>query len=251
MATSGKVYNINEMREALIAARKTKNEKVIDKALCAQLGIAEGYFDMHKALCRKLHAAVCDYLTVKHTPNAEEKDIKASEQKVWDIWKSALSSAEKKKNEKEIKCSPYDVEDLVTFVATFSDSRNDDKGRKVWSVNSSENVFRKKVETMLGIRIEGAAALTSAESEYLFTEKRLLKSIRSTEKAISDGKESIKTLTGLMNACTTDEAKKIYKADIEELKAQQKERKVKLEKSKQSLETLYADHADLHKKFSK
>lgn len=137
-----KVYNINAMRPVLLAAHEQGNSRMIDKKLCAEHGVSEGYFKVYKKGMETLFEAVSAYARAKNSPKAKPSEVLALREAIFPLWREMLSCGERTALSKELRVQEYDVDNLVGFCQKFMDDRNDvsrgeDKtfqSHKVWSV---------------------------------------------------------------------------------------------------------------------
>jgi AcrR family transcriptional regulator len=162
------VYNVNAMRPAFARARGEGNRRLISKEICAELGISEGFFTSYLKGMEQLFDAVVTYCRLKNSPTVAEDALKTAREAVFPLWKNLLSCAEKDKFARELRVREDDVANLVSFCQGFVRDANDpslgaDKtfqARMAWHTQNFA-AFRKKVETDLGIRIEGAEVMAT------------------------------------------------------------------------------------------
>lgn len=227
-----KTYNVNAMRPALKEAYENGNTKAISVKDCQALGITVGYFEIYKNNLENLFNALCEYSRIKHTPDAKAEDIANAYEQIFPLWKEAMSNAEKKKDSKDFSVDLRDVEDLLGFVQKFQNNSNEKNAVKVWSMETF-TLFRRKVETMLGIKIAKAEVMTDAMRDYLRKEKALINKINNCNSAIDKAKADNDVLNGYLAKVTEKSAKDIFNTQI-------KSNKAKISKNKETVKELQA-----------
>lgn len=232
-----KKFNINAMRPALLGAYQNGNKKAISLKDCEALGISQGYFEMYRKNLEDLYFALCVYSRIKHTPKANAKDIKDAYNAIFPLWREAMACAEKSKNAKDFAVDVIDIEDLLGFVQTFASTSNDDGAVKVWSMEYF-GLFRRKVETMLGIKIAKAEVMTDEMRDFLRKEKALLNKIKNCSGIIEQCNKDNETLEGYLKKVTEKSAKAIFSEQITLNNAKISETTEKLKGANESLEAL-------------
>lgn len=237
------VYNINEMRPALIKAFKDGNKRCINAKLCEELKITEGYFNVYLTNIENLYNAINNYVRVKHSPNTTAEAVKTAYEQIFPLWKNALECGEKEKNAKDFHVELLDVEDLVGFCQRFSYSSNAEGATKAWT-NETFSAFRRKVETMLGIKIAGVEVLSDAKREWLNKERGLMSSIRHIEGDIKNLENTNKYLTDRVKKKSSKAVEAFVKEDIDANNQKINALKIKLETKKSELEAHRLTSAD-------
>ena len=163
MAT--KIYNINEMRDAIVFSHNEGLKKAIDKNVCKALGIDMTYFTEWVNDVNKLKAAVDAYIKVKNDPRTptdkeRKKQATALRKEIFPLWKELLTNGEAEKDKKELHVDTADVESLIGYDEEFCYVT--DKGR--CHTLQTETLFRKKVEFLLGCKI--------AQNQFMDEDKR-------------------------------------------------------------------------------
>lgn len=85
-----KVYNINAMRPVLLAAHEQGNRRMIDKKLCSEHGVSEGYFQVYKKNMEALFEAVSAYARAKNSPKAKPSEVLALREAIFPLWRDIL-----------------------------------------------------------------------------------------------------------------------------------------------------------------
>lgn len=185
--------NFNALRSVIIEAHNGGNHKAISKDMVSGAGIDNEYFVMWCNDCNKLRLTVADYVLKKRAKkygyeiagkDVTDKDISKAREAIFPAWKEILQTGENSKDARELKVDVDDVEDLIGFVWDFMDS-----GRGTVEHIVTENIFRKKVESLLGCAIAKNAVLEDGDRDTLTA-------FRSAEKRIANAKE---TTTELKN----------------------------------------------------
>jgi arylsulfatase A-like enzyme len=163
-----KITNFNAMRPAIVAAHNGGNRKAINKDMIDGAGIDNAYFIMWQADVRKLQETVWDYVQKKKNSRFDatitDDDIFASRERIYPKWKEILQVGEENKDSKELHVSERDVEDLVGFCWDFMATTNGTVEHK-----TTEQIFRKKVESLLGCAIARNAILDDKDRDTLDT----------------------------------------------------------------------------------
>lgn len=232
-----KKFNINAMRPALLSAYENGNTKAITLKDCEALEISQGYFEMYKKNLEALYFALCSYSRIKHTPKANAEDIKKAYNEIFPLWREAMACAEKSKNAKDFAVDVIDIEDLLGFVQKFASTSNEEGAVKVWSMEYF-GLFRRKVETMLGIKIAKAEVMTDEMRDFLRKEKALLNKIKNCNAVIEQCNKDNETLEGYLKKVTEKTAKEIFSEQIALNNAKISENTEKLKGINDSLEAL-------------
>lgn len=171
MAQKQKITNFNEMREVIITAHKGGNRKAISKDMVAGANVDNKYFIAWQTDCNKLRMTVADYVLKKRAvkygyemngKKVTADDVFAARELIFPKWKEILQVGEIDKNDKELHVDVDDVEDLIGFVWDFMDS-----GKGTVETIVTEQIFRKKVEALLGCAIAKNAVLEDADRDTL------------------------------------------------------------------------------------
>lgn len=173
------IYNINEMRKVLVAARENGNKGTINKALCEEHGVAEVWFNMYVESIKKLYLATCEYITIKHSVAATEDEKKASREKLYPLWKNILSNGEKGKHTHELRCSETDIDSIVGYCEIFINDRNNIDNEEDFVsykeiAHQKESRFRKNIEILLGIRIAGIEVMSDTKRNFLLEQRKYM-----------------------------------------------------------------------------
>ncbi|MDD6728991.1 MAG: hypothetical protein PUE08_07220 [Eubacteriales bacterium] len=215
-----KSYLIDAMYRPLMAMRALGNPKAIDSRFACDNGCTEEHYRAYYQQVLYLYKAASMFSFANNMTQSQiceiggrdawEKMKKPLRNRVYKAWKMLLEYSEELDVSNKLHCNPDDVCSVVGWVEVFDKPKNRKgsiiseyyhlgvdfpKGmpRKVLTTQTFEN-FQKKVETLLGIRLEEAAMLTVDERNYLREEKRLINRINSNKKEINRLEEKIKNL---------------------------------------------------------
>lgn len=178
-----KITNFNALRPVIIEAHKSGNRKAINKDMISGAGIDNEYFLMWQSDCNKLRETVADYVMKKRAVkygyqiggvDITSDDVFAARERIFPKWKEILQTGEAKKDARELRVDVDDVEDLIGFVWDFMDS-----GKGTVEHIVTEQIFRKKVESLLGCAIAKNAVLDDNDRDKLTA-------FRSAEKRIQN-----------------------------------------------------------------
>lgn len=244
MAQKKTISNFNALRPVIVTAHKGGNRKAISKDMVSAAGISSDYLLLWQSDCNKLRRTVADYVLKKRAVkygyqiggvDITADDVAAAREAIFPKWKEILQVGEKSKEAKELRVDVDDVEDLIGFAWDFMDS-----GKGTVEHVVTEQIFRKKVESLLGCAIAKNEVLDDSDRDkltsYRSAEKRIQNAIDT--KAELDAQK--KSLDELLKSIPDKEEKfqKYLKGKIaeidEELKATA-ERKSEAEKDRRKL----------------
>lgn len=234
------VHNLNNMRPALVEARRLGNRTAISNKLCDGLKISTAYFSSWVEMVSKLQANLSSYIVAKHSSVstlADDKTLKALGNRVFESWKELLECSEPEKDSNVVRPRAQDIEDLVGYATKFRADSNAKGGVKMIALEA-ETRFRREVETLIGIRMADADVMTNAVRDWLDGEKKILKSIRIGQKAKEKRADDIESLMVMVSKSGDLTAKKVYEADIARIQGEITEIDALLER----LEVQLAEH---------
>lgn len=208
MATkTKKVYNLNEMRDVLLNAHKDGNSRLIGKKEATENGVTEGFYALYIGRSKALYDAICLYVRTKHANSKQISEyggadewkslLKEQREAIFPLWKAMLECGEKTKTAKSLHLVPEDIDSLVGFAEMFMATANTPLNAEKEEVYPKAiapvtfSKFRKKVETLLGIRIAEEAVMTDEKRDYLLAESRLIRKIKRATKNIKETTEQI------------------------------------------------------------
>ena len=164
--TKKKVTNFNAMRPAIITAHNNGNKKAISKDMVDGAGIDSNFFVLWQNDVNKLRDTVWDYVQKKKNARfdatIDDAAIYAARERIYPKWKNILSVGEEGVDTTELHVQESDVEDLIGFVWDFMATTRGTVETKV-----TEQIFRKKVESLLGCAIAKNAVLEDGDRDIL------------------------------------------------------------------------------------
>lgn len=178
-----KTTNFNELRPVIITAHKAGNRKAITRDMVQGADIDVAYFNEWVKDCNALRFTVADYVQKKFAlkygyeldgKKITSDDLFAAKELIFPKWKDILQVGESSKTEKELHVDVDDIEDLIGFVWDFMDS-----GKGTVQTIVTDQIFRKKVEAMLGCAIAKNAVLGDGDRD-------ILTQFRSAEKRVQN-----------------------------------------------------------------
>lgn len=165
---SNKVYNYNAMRPVIVIAHNQGNRKAINKDMVDGAGVDNRQFVQWQADVKALQATVWDYVAKKKNARFDKSidaaQLESARNRIYPKWKDILSVGEKDCKSKELHVDEADVEDLVGFVWDFMATTNGTVETK-----TTDQIFRKKVESLLGCAIAKNAVLDDNDRDTLST----------------------------------------------------------------------------------
>lgn len=159
-----KIYNINAMRPAIIVAHGADycNSKAITKEMVLGASVDMSYFVKWQGDVNALRDTICEYVKLKHDHNAKDEDVYAARERIFPKWKTILEAGENTKESKELHVTPYDVDSLVGYAEQFMAT-----SRGTAITYTTQQIFRKCVESLLGCRIAQNAVLSDKDRDTL------------------------------------------------------------------------------------
>lgn len=187
-----KTYNINAMRPALVAAHNDNNRKAIDRQRVADTGVSLDYFNAYLKDVKSLQNACVDYVRLvkeqRTNDKITDKQIKAKRDRIFPLWKTLLECGEKDKLHKELHITEFDVDSLSTFSYQFVQS-----SKGTVEAETSEKLFRKNVEALLGCIIAKNTMLNDKERETLDSYYKAVRKIEQYNNRLDEIKGEIES----------------------------------------------------------
>lgn len=189
-------YNFNAIRPVIIVAHNSGNTKAITADLCKGAEVSVEYFNQWKSDVNQLRNTVLNYVQkrkdARFNTEITEGDIYAAREMIYPKWKEILHCGEADKVTKELHVDESDIEDLIGFSWDFFATS---RGTTEAPVN--EQIFRKKVEALLGCAIAKNVMLTLEEKETLDTYRKAADRIQKCIDEISDIESQIKNFESM------------------------------------------------------
>ena len=202
---AGQVNKCN-MYSALVAMHNAGNSKAITDEIASLAGVTSSEFQSWKDDVRKLQAVVWDYVVLKNKARCEtveEKKLHASRELIFPAWKAVLSGGEKRALETQLHVDPFDVEDLIGFCWKFMVAG--DIG--TIQTKTGETVFRKYVESLIGVIIAKNEILDDQDRDDLTAYYGYLRSIEKCLTRMAEKELEIKNYKAKLAEIKGKEAK--------------------------------------------
>lgn len=191
MAAKRTTYNFNAIRPVIVIAHNKGNKKAISKDMVDGAGIDENYFVMWKTDVEALRKTVCNYVqkwkNQRFDDSISDEDVLSAKNMIYPKWKEILHAGEEEKTARELHVRESDIDALIGFSWTFM--ATDTKGTV--EVNTSETVFRKYVEALLGCTIAMNKMLTDDERDTLDKYQKAIKKVKDGTAAIENLKKEV------------------------------------------------------------
>ena len=230
MAT--KTTNFNEMRPVIITAHKSGNRKAITRDMVQGAEIDIRFLNEWIRDVNELRATVKEYVKRKFAlkygylldgKEVTEDDLFASKELIFPKWKEVLQVGEESKDYKELHVDVQDVDDLISFACDYMDT-----GKGSCECVVTEQIFRKKVETLLGCAIAKNEILDDTDrdtlSDFRSAQNRVQKAIDKKAELETSKKSFDIILKGLPD--TEKGFKKYLENKIAEIDAELKKNEV-------------------------
>ena len=198
----GKVYNINAMRPALIAAHKDNNKKALTKDQATGAGVGIDYFNQWVQDVNALRETIYDYVTKKHDPSADKAVVNTAREQIFPKWKTILEAGEKSKTTKELRVSEFDVDSLVGYAEKFMAT-----GAGTQIAGTTQQIFRKYVESLLGVRIAQNTVLSDEDRDILDAYYKAARRIGQLTDQIAELKQTKSNFKKMITDQTSDDFK--------------------------------------------
>ena len=156
---------ITGMRKALAQAHNDGNPKAINRDMANGAGADSTVFtEWVDMVERRLYDVVADYVQAKKNSRWDstitEAKLDALRSQVYPVWKEILAAGEEWKTKTKLRVTPHHVEDLVGFAWKFVRT-----GRGTAEAPEGKQVFRKKVESLIGCEMAKSQFLTEEEDK--------------------------------------------------------------------------------------
>ena len=229
--TKAATTNTCNMYSALVAMHNAGNSKAITDEIASLAGVTSNEFQSWKDDVRKLQAVVWDYVVLKNKARCEtveEKKLHASRELIFPAWKNVLSGGEKRALETRLHVDPFDVEDLIGFCWKFMVAGE----AGTIQTKTGEIVFRKYVESLVGVLIARNEILDDEDRDnltayygYLRSIEKYINNISDVEKQIKAYQSKLAEIKGKEAAFESFLAKMIKEAEAEKAELQKKKEK--------------------------
>ena len=206
-----KIYNINEMRQVLVNAHNDNNKKAINLDMVSGAGIDVAYFTKWKNDIEALRKITLAYVMKKHDPAATNEEIDELRGKIYPKWKTILEAGEEKKTVKTFSCREYDVDSIVGYCETFVST-----ACGTAQAGTSETMFRKKIESLIGCKIAKNAVLNDTQRDTLDAYYKALSGLTRIENMIAEADKEKNALSLILKENSSDDLKKYIESAIDD-----------------------------------
>lgn len=233
-----------DLRSLIIKNYHDGNRKMLSSDMVVEEGFEECNYIWYNNQMNALYASVKDYCIKKHTASYTDEERDKARSDIFAKWKGLFQYIEKDENSHDIVPTEDDVIDIVTCCQSLVKSKVNTKKEKdfanpsKWATNPPAQ-FRRKVETMLGIKAANVDIMSDDERDYNKCLRKLVNKrgkkqgkIDSANKDIKSYKEDIKTVD--------DSTKKYLEKKIKSLE-------VNIDKNEKSIESLTKEIDELEK----
>lgn len=173
-------YAINAMRQAIIAAYNTGNKKAIDQTVAEAGGATKERFDQWVQWVNDLRETAVNYNRVIDNKDSSTKERASAKGRLFAQWRKIIKVGEENLFHPNMFVREEDAEIISGFARTFTTT----SVVKVFAPKS-EMIFRKEIETFLGIRISGNAMLNDSERDTLKDYYAAKKTLASADKMLN------------------------------------------------------------------
>ena len=230
-----KLYS--QMRPALVIAHNTNNQKAISKDMIDGAEIDNAVYVTWKYYVTQLQRECFAFIKMqKDNRGKTDKEflaqLNAAENKIYETWKRLLLFGETDAVTKQLRVQESDVHDLVGFCWTFTGTAN---GTVECGVK--ENVFRKKVESLIGCIIAKNAVMTDEDREVVQRYYKVKRAVTKNEEKVETAEKEITKLTEVLSGipATETEFKAYIESKIKEATKKKEEAESDLKEAKSDL----------------
>jgi len=191
--TSTSPFKVNAIRAALIAAHNDNNKKAIDIKLCKKLGIQEETLDSWVGRCESFRVyTLSPWVNTFFNESVDNETRKKLEDAIFPEWKEMLKTGEEDLLHKELRVDEYDLYLIFKFGTCSVPS---DAGTQF--AIKDKKLFRKGMETVLGLKMAMNAVLTEEEREVIPSYEKAQKTIKSKTEYLEGEKGAVAALENL------------------------------------------------------
>ena len=214
--TKKRCFNSNTMRPAIVSAHNKNNNRAITKQDCKEFGIGEDYWYQWVSDVKDVYEAVRAHMTVKLSKDFAvhtEEALKSTFNAIFPLWKEVLGAGESSPWSSELLVEECDVVSLVgymeQFVATYKGTQR---------ACNTLDVFRKKVESLIGWKIAKNEALSDNDVLIISTHESALRTIENCDNAIAELNKQIAYVNKMIAGAKSEEFIEYLKRRVEILK---------------------------------
>ena len=224
-------YSISALASVLDLNYKAGNRRPITQKMATENGVNAVIFKIYEDTLTKLYGVVKEFCRIKNSPKSSDTERKAARELIYPLWRELLTTAEANLSSK-LHVNEDDIIDLCSFVQTFADSAVNVDFEEKWAcpkVWTSETfrAFQKKVETMLGIRMNERAVLSDIERDYLRALRGATSNLKNAQAVVDDLDGQITLLKVEIEGISEPAVKAYLTRKLDDLKAKLEEAKPK------------------------
>lgn len=192
---SKKMSKLVGMVPAIKMMHNTNNNKAISKDFAAGCGVAEDVFTSWTTWIHLLYVEVDPWVEKFNDKDATEEELQTIYKKIFPIWRQICRVGETDEvahfhNNMFVRES--DVARICSFAAKHGKSANGSVDAK-----TGEKVFRKNIETMIGIRMAQNAILSMEDYDLIKKYESALNNAEKAENRLNGYERNGKTVKGL------------------------------------------------------
>ena len=176
-----KVVASNTMRPVLVLAHNENNTKAISKKNCEDLGVGESHLDQWIKEVEELRVVVAEYVRAKHDHNVSQEQATLKRNAIFPKWSAVLEAGECSPFVKELRVTPLDVDSLVGYSEFFVPTA---VGTQIGA--TTEKVFRKYVESLVGCKMAKNAVLSDSDRDKLREYQKASSRIKKNNELVAD-----------------------------------------------------------------
>jgi len=196
-------YSWNAIRPAIILAHNTGNRKALNEPTCAKVKVSKESLEQWKHVCKNLQATVWDYVLIRRSPEASAQEVEKKRSAIFPAWKEIIKNGEASIFHNRLHLLEADIEDLIGFAWVFLAT---EKGTV--TASETEELFRKKVESLLGCLIARNNLMTEAEAEVVTNYYRTAREIKKLKDTINGKGDRVGLTKEIANLQSTHDRQK-------------------------------------------
>ena len=196
-------YSWNAIRPAIIFAHNAGNRKALNEPTCAKVKVSKESLEQWKHVVKNLQATVWDYVLIRRSPEASAQEVEKKRSAIFPAWKEIIKNGEASIFHNRLHLLEADIEDLIGFAWVFLAT---EKGTV--TASETEELFRKRVESLLGCLIARNNLMTEAEAEVVTSYYRTAREIKKLKDTINGKGDRIGLKTEIAKLQSTHDKQK-------------------------------------------
>lgn len=173
-------YSWNAIRPAIIFAHNSGNRKALNEPTCAKVKVSKETLKQWQHVVKNLQATVWDYVLIRRSPDASAQEVEKKRSAIFPAWKEIMKNGEASMFHNRLHLLEADVEDLIGFAWVFMAT---EKGTV--TASETEELFRKKVESLLGCLIARNDVMSEEDAETVMDYYRTARLIKKNKNLIN------------------------------------------------------------------